>query len=138
MNEQVLDDGGHFELSPMYQCIFLEDVLDLINVCEHHPSIVSKVVILHWRHAAERMLYWLGLMTHPDGEVAFFNDAAIGFAANYNILYQYAVRLNLTSKPSDKKRKINTLNDSGYIRINYGNATAMLDVAQIGPPYFRC
>lgn len=135
LNEQVLDDGGHFELSPMYQCIFLEDILDLINICEHHPSIISKVVISCWRQAAEKMLYWLGLMTHPDGEVAFFNDAAIGFAANYCVLREYAVRLNLNSKPSDKNRKINMLNDTGYIRINCGNATALLDVAQIGPRY---
>ncbi len=30
--EQILDDGAHFELSPMYHAIILEDLLDLINV----------------------------------------------------------------------------------------------------------
>ena len=30
MHEQVLDDGGHFELSPMYHSVMLELVLDLL------------------------------------------------------------------------------------------------------------
>jgi len=30
--EQVLDDGGHFERSPMYHAIVLEDLLDLVNI----------------------------------------------------------------------------------------------------------
>ncbi|MFO1266416.1 MAG: heparinase II/III family protein [Rubrivivax sp.] len=30
--EQVLDDGGQFERSPMYHALALEDVLDLLNV----------------------------------------------------------------------------------------------------------
>jgi hypothetical protein len=30
--EQVLSDGGHFELSPMYHTIVLSDLLDLINL----------------------------------------------------------------------------------------------------------
>ena len=34
LKEQVLNDGGHFELSPMYHAIFLEDLLDLINILQ--------------------------------------------------------------------------------------------------------
>jgi hypothetical protein len=29
---QVLSDGGHYELSPMYHSIILEDLLDLVNL----------------------------------------------------------------------------------------------------------
>ena len=32
IKEQILPDGGHFELSPMYHSIILEDLLDLINL----------------------------------------------------------------------------------------------------------
>ena len=32
LEEQILADGGHFELSPMYHALALEDVLDLINI----------------------------------------------------------------------------------------------------------
>ena len=30
--EQILPDGGQFELSPMYHALALEDVLDLLNI----------------------------------------------------------------------------------------------------------
>ena len=32
IREQVLSDGGHFERSPMYHSLFLEDILDLENL----------------------------------------------------------------------------------------------------------
>ena len=32
LEEQILDDGGNFERSPMYHSIFLEDLLDIINI----------------------------------------------------------------------------------------------------------
>jgi len=32
LREQVLPDGGHFELSTMYQAGILEDLLDLVNL----------------------------------------------------------------------------------------------------------
>ena len=32
LHEQVLGDGGHFELSPMYHSIILEDILDILHL----------------------------------------------------------------------------------------------------------
>ena len=32
LSEQILPDGGHYELSPMYHSIILEDILDLHNI----------------------------------------------------------------------------------------------------------
>ena len=34
IEEQFLPDGGHFELSPMYHCILLWDLLELIHLAE--------------------------------------------------------------------------------------------------------
>jgi len=34
VSEQILADGGHFERSPMYHSIILEDVLDLLNITQ--------------------------------------------------------------------------------------------------------
>ena len=33
IGEQILPDGGHFERSPMYHAMILEDCLDLLNIC---------------------------------------------------------------------------------------------------------
>lgn len=133
INEQVLDDGGHFELSPMYHAIILEDLLDLINLAKasKHPSLTDRLA--GWEETVKRMLHWLAVMTHPDEEIAFFNDAAIGIAANLTQLSSYAKRLDLSC---DKKLdEISQLPDSGYIRVSQKGIVALLDVAKIGPDY---
>lgn len=67
--EQVLPDGGNFERSPMYHAIFLEDLLDLLNIACSYPNQVPTALVAQWRDAALRMLDWLQGMTHPDGQI---------------------------------------------------------------------
>jgi uncharacterized heparinase superfamily protein len=50
--EQLLADGGHFELSPMYHSIVLEDVLDLLNLCLAYPDVVPALDEERWRNTA--------------------------------------------------------------------------------------
>ena len=132
--EQVLADGGHFELSPMYHSIILEDVLDLINVARTFPGAVPEGVVSHLQIISDKMRRWLGCMTHPDGRIAFFNDAAFGIAAERSAIEDYARRLGLGSIP-EPKEGITQLEQSGYIRIGRNGAVAILDVAAIGPDY---
>jgi uncharacterized heparinase superfamily protein len=132
---QVLADGGHFELSPMYHAIILEDVLDLINAAGARPDQVPEAVVSQWREAASRMLPWLQGMTHPDGRIAFFNDAAFGIAPNYATLADYAHRLGIASATGGTGAAARHFADSGYVRLEQGSAVALLDVAGIGPDY---
>ena len=48
------------------------------------------------KQIAGSMLGWLGEMTHPDGQIALFNDAAMGIAPNLAMLQRYAERVGLT------------------------------------------
>lgn len=137
--EQVLPDGGNFERSPMYHAIFLEDLLDLINLVNVYPSEVAREQVEKWRKTATKMLVWLEAMCHPDGDIAFFNDAAIGIAPTPAELKAYACRLGIASEwEGDKPSKgliTHHFEDSGYIRLDTLNAVAFLDVAPIGPDY---
>lgn len=136
VSEQILDDGGHFELSPMYHAIILEDVLDLINAACAWPGCVPEERVSLWRDVAARMLTWLDGMTHPDGGIAFFNDAALGVAADYATLTHYAQLLSITPYQISDDDAIRHFSDSGYIRLDNGaGAVALLDVARIGPDY---
>ena len=101
--EQVLPDGGNFERSTMYHAIFLEDVLDLVNAAGHWPGRVPEQQVAQWRDAAARMLDWLAGMTHPDGEIALFNDAAFGVAPTLAELRSYAQRLGIFSVIANSK-----------------------------------
>ncbi|AHY53035.1 heparinase II/III family protein [Bradyrhizobium japonicum] len=129
--EQVLSDGGHFELSPMYHAILLEDVLDLVQLSRIYPHELAEAAAT-WPALATRMLAWLGEMVHPDGEIAFFNDAALGIARTYGQLADYAASLHVSRSEDDT---IGRLADSGYVRLRSGPWLAIFDAAEVGPSY---
>lgn len=136
--EQVLPDGGHFERSPMYHAIFLEDLLDLINLVGAYPGVVGCERVDQLRATAIMMLKWLQKMCHPDGEIAFFNDTAIGIAPSPAEINAYASQLGIFADQINKSAGIPTVSrftDTGYIRLEALNAVAFLDVAPIGPDY---
>jgi uncharacterized heparinase superfamily protein len=136
--EQILNDGGHFERSPMYHAIILEDLLDLVQLALLWPGVIEAATVAAWRRDAGRMLDWLQAMTHPDGEIAFFNDAAIGIAPNLAALTVYASALGVVVEESPRignpgRRRL--LPDSGYLRAEAGAAVLLADVGEIGPDY---
>lgn len=133
--EQILPDGGHFELSPMYHALILEDLLDLWNLLETFPAL-NSLNELRPRLSAQlaAMRRWLQIMTHPDGQISFFNDAAWGVAAEPGELEQYADRLRLPGI-APLKDGVFSLRDSGYVRLQLGESVVLLDVAEVGPTY---
>lgn len=141
LSEQILADGGHFERSPMYHAIILKDLLDLANLERTYPRHVSASQSTRWRDTASHMLGWLGVMTHPDGGIAFFNDAAFGIAPSLEELADYA-RKSATIVPSPSKSgagtvssRLTLLPDSGYARLEIGPAVLLADIGMIGPDY---
>ena len=53
IDEQILNDGGNFELSPMYHSIFLEDLLDIINISQVYNNI-KKDYIKKWKSVSKK------------------------------------------------------------------------------------
>lgn len=127
MNEQILSDGGHFELSPMYHQIMLYRILECINLMQnnewHSPSMLSI-----FESKASIMLGWLKNMTFSNGSIPHFNDSANGIAPTSAELFDYASRLQIS--PAHLP-----LNDSGYRRISTEKFECIVDVGSIGPDY---
>ena len=134
LDEQVLDDGGNFELSPMYHSIMLVDLLDLINIFTVFPLRISGDIVESTQEAASKMLSWLQVMAHEDGEISFFNDAAIGIAAKPSRIYEYASLLSV-ELPKVRQDRLITLGESGYSRINMLSHAVYFDHAMVGPDY---
>ena len=111
LSEQVLSDGGNFELSPMYHAIFLEDLLDLVNIHQAYDKSFPD----NFENKIVQMLEWLKAMCHPDREIAFFNDAALGVAPSFIELLSYSERLGIIFK-NNQVNRLTHLEDSGYIR----------------------
>lgn len=123
VRDQILEDGGHIERSPMYHALVLEDLLDLVNLSRVYPGLIPEI-----QQVAGPMLNWLEQMTHPDGEISFFNDTALGIAPTPALISDYARALNIS--PS-----CGGLGASGYIRLEHDAAVAIFDAAEIGPAY---
>lgn len=158
LREQVLPDGGHYERSPMYHAILLEDVLDLANLGAATGA-VDAARTGAWRRTAREMLRWLGAMSHPDGRIGFFNDAAFDIAPEADALGRYAARLDAApvgaagppadegASPEDAPGRspaaggpvtdgaLVHLAASGYVRLAAGDATLLVDAAPVGPDH---
>lgn len=159
INEQFLADGGHFELSPMYHATMLWDMCDLVHLANQSNQAVLWSRRAHWHVVIERGLHWLSCMTHPDGDIAFFNDAALGIAPTLADLLIYARQLEVPSvcslglgptgldilscwakaQPTNNNNSgISTqwLKESGYCTAHFKqNGKAIVDVANVGPDY---
>jgi uncharacterized heparinase superfamily protein len=130
INEQVLPDGGHFERSPMYHAAFLEDVLDIVSIL-HAYAFESKPA---WIRTLGRMQCWLEAMTHPDGRIAFFNDAAFGIAPRADELRAYAQHLKIA--PVDcVQAPLRALEPSGFVSIRDRDFYLVCDVGPVGPDH---
>ncbi len=134
---QVLDDGGNYELSPMYHCIFLEDVLDLTNILRAYTPRGDEVALGTLAEVIPKMLFWMKQMTFADGKVSCFNDSASNVAAEPLAIAKYAERLGFKVDPSATAKAVSYghLVDSGYITVARGKLKIILDVARLGPDY---
>lgn len=128
--EQVLADGGHFERSPMYHSLVLEDLLDLTNLFK----VFGRSAPTAWLAAIASMRVWLAAMSHPDREISLFNDAAFGIAPPPRELDRYARDLGL-DEIADACGQVVHLEASGYVRVETARGLALLDVGKIGPDY---
>ncbi len=133
--EQVLADGGHFERSPMYHAILLADMLDLLQLAQCFPGVLPADEVQAWQTAAQTMLDWLHTMTHSDGKISFFNDAAFGIAPEVGDLLTYAQQLGLPTVAPALNRPCQYLAQSGYARLRRGLAVLLADLAPVGPDY---
>ena len=97
LNEQILEDGAHFELSPMYHQIMLFRVLDCINLVKNNNWKNQELLDL-LINKAEVMLGWLNTITYENGDMPLLNDSANNIAPTTKELNEYALNLKLKIK----------------------------------------
>ncbi|PWH83876.1 hypothetical protein DIS18_04805 [Algibacter marinivivus] len=127
LEEEILKDGGHFELSPMYHQTILHRVLDCYNLVKHNHW-KSNELELFLEQKAINMLSWLEKVTFKNGNIPMVNDSTYGIAPTSKELFNYAKLLKL----SWSKTK---LSDSGYRKISNDNYELFVDVGHIGVSY---
>ncbi len=127
IEEQILDDGGHFELSPMYHQIMLFRILDCINLLKNN-NWKKQELLATLTSKAEIMLGWLDTMTYESGDIPLLNDSTNNIAPTTKELNEYAATLKIKTKKLE-------LNESGYRKIKNERYEMIIDVGNIGPDY---
>ncbi|TDF35070.1 alginate lyase family protein [Alteromonadaceae bacterium M269] len=138
INEQVLGDGGSFELTPMYHAIMLTDLLDLYNLFQTFSGRVPSSTVKLVESTIINMFRWLDVMSHADKKIGFFNDSAFGIAPETSVLRDYANALGLDVdqlETTQGKLEVFDLHQSGYVSVKSPEMNLIADLAEVGPSY---
>ncbi|MFB9057049.1 heparinase II/III family protein [Mariniflexile ostreae] len=127
LEEQILPDGAHYELSPMYHSIILHRVLDSYNLVSN-AAWKDKALAPLLKKKASLMLGWLQTMQFEGGALPMVNDTTIHITPSPEAIYAYAKRLAISSVPQPLK-------ESGYRKLKTPPLEVLFDVGQIAPAY---
>lgn len=127
LKEQILDDGAHFELTPMYHQIMFFRLLDCINLVKNN-TFKNQELLKFLENKASLMLSWLDNITLKNGKIPLLNDSAFEIAPTSTNLFEYAKRLEI-------KSLYLPLGQSGYRKINKEKYECIIDIGNIGPDY---
>ena len=123
-----MNDGGHFELSPMYHQLMLYRVLDCIKLAELNSFDSSNQTVSILREKASKMSAWLERASYNSGAIPLVNDSAKGINPDTNTILEYSRSLNIEWNQLQ-------LLDSGYRMVRSNQYELFIDVGQIGAPY---
>ena len=128
LNEQILSDGAHFELSPMYHQIIFSRLLDCIQLIKLNLGWKNNNLLPFLEEKASLMNCWLQNITYNNGEIPMVNDSTYNISPTSEQLFSYSKCLNLPIKKVD-------LSDSGYRKIASNKYELFMDIGNIGPDY---
>jgi hypothetical protein len=115
LTQLVLDDGGHAERSPMYHALGLLD-LEILQASGAMPDLGPRL-----DRSIGTMRDALSVLTHPDGDVALFNDAWLGGAPSSRSLG--------VGSPMSGPR---SLPETGYVRLAESEDAVIFDCGPCG------
>jgi len=127
LEEQILNDGAHFELSPMYHLILLQRSLDGYNLLihnEHHLQDIEELL----KGKIQKMTDWLHTIRFRNGDIPMLNDSVDGQALDSGEILKYAESLGFS-------RSTVELSESGYRKRIRDSFEIIMDVGEIGPRY---
>lgn len=127
LNEQILTDGAHFELSPMYHQIILFRLLEFIDWYKNYDK-QNEEFLAFTSEKAGMMISWLKNITFANGDIPHFNDSAPNIALTSLQLFEFADVLNI-------KNNDISLGESGYRKYITSKYECVVDVAPVSCSY---
>ncbi|WP_235299296.1 heparinase II/III family protein [Portibacter marinus] len=127
LEEQILNDGAHYERSPMYHLIIFRRLLDLILLLNLNPW-KGKEIQNTLEDFAGKMQSWLTQMTFSNGCLPHFNDSARNSSLTPLVLNKYFSSLKI------RKQNI-ALYSSGFRKLSSPEMECVVNVGNITPAY---
>lgn len=124
LQEQISKDGMHFELSPMYHKIILEDLIK-ITLWLKNESVYLKLC-----HYIQKMIDVMYSFEEGLGKTPAFNDSTDGISKEFESLLKTCKQgFNITPKYTD------SLDHSGYYILKSDQYKMIFDCGEICPSY---
>ena len=131
LREQILPDGAHFERSPTYLAIILEDCLDIYSVSRHEGENNPFNTLL--RDSITRMIQYYRCSLHPDEQIPFINDSNFSNGACPSQIFNYAEALGFAIHSASDHSIL--FDHSGIGILKNSAAKIIADVGSIAPDY---
>lgn len=128
LKEQILADGGHFELSPMYHQIILHRVLECLYLESKNVFFKDDEFKENLTIKATLMLSWIEQLTFSNNQVPNVNDSDNNIAINIQQIRSLAQLLGI--KPLSTNLK-----ESGYRLIRKKKYECFIDIGTICSSY---
>lgn len=126
LKEQVLNDGMHYERSPMYHLIVLERLLDSLNFAKASGDDLKSVLKSYAVKMTGFVKNWEDLDRFP-----MMQDSAYDIALSVTAILDYSKSLLGEDFPSSAS----PMKDSGYRRLESGQFYLFANVGSISPSY---
>lgn len=124
-HEEILDDGMHFELSPMYHNLVLESLIKTYSALKEYGYQVKKL-----ENPIQAMLNAAWSMGESLDRIPFFNDCGNNVAKSLDSLVTAAESL-VDTAPVYK----NAFPDAGFYILKRGDWKLIIDGGKTGPDY---
>ena len=131
LNEQFFNDGAHFELSPMYHALAMEDLLDLYQLGN---SLTLSFPIQEIKEKFLNGMNWLHYMSYCSGDLSHFNDCANDIAPTLSELKEIGQKVGM-NWALNSDIKFNYFKDSGFLVLKNETVHLIADIGDIGPDY---
>ncbi|ADB40056.1 alginate lyase family protein [Spirosoma linguale] len=138
LRTQILADGGHYERSPMYHQVLLDQLLTVLLALQaddwHRGQNATFADFL--ARKAHQMSSWLDSITFRNGDVPMVSDSAFGIAPATNQLRKKAAGLwpvthNCGIEMGNSGKQKST--DTGYRMFRQDRYELCVDVGSVGP-----
>jgi len=133
LREQTLADGGHYERSPQYHCILLEDNLDLYSLLRANKTLFDAQTRIALERTITAALQFLTGIATPDDDIPLFNDSASGVASRPSAIFAKAKALGFAAELHSAG--LINFPASGLFGWKNGSDYFAIDCGDIGPHY---